>query len=131
MAVKREELEVESAEAHCRPIELITENGFSIVRSDEIEGATPSPFGEYTFLVCDHRGCELEIMVEIIGEVVNEIIFRSRGRISSKSSFWICCAERHLADYLWENDDYPPEHRLSVELLTPHDINLARRWETN
>ena len=130
MAVKKENPEVDVAEEPCRPIELITENGFSIVRSDEIEGATLPPDGKYSFLVRDPRGNELEIIVGIVRKAVNEITWRSRGRISSKSSYWICCAERHLADYLWENDNYPPDATLKVELLTPHDINLARRWGT-
>ena len=130
MAVEKEQLARDSAAEHRRPIELITENGFSIVRADEIEGARPSPADKYVFLVRDPHGNELEIMVEIDQEAVNEITLRSRGRISSGSSYWISCAERHLADYFWEHDDYPPNGTLRVELLTPRDLNLARRWGT-
>jgi len=53
---------------------------------------------------------------------------RSAGGISADSSYWICCAERHLADYLFAEDDYPPDARLKVEKLTPDDCNLAMRW---
>ena len=131
MAVKKEKPEVDCAEGRYRPIELITENGFSIVRASELDGAKPSIAGKYEFVVRDAHGDQLEITVEIDGKVVIEITLRSRGRISNKSSYWICCAERHLAEYVWENDACPPDERLRVEWLTPRDINLAIRWKTN
>ena len=128
MAVKKENLEVETAAARVRPIELITENGFSIVRVSELDGATPSPERRYEFVVGDEQGNQMEITVEIDGKVVSEITLRSRGRISSQSSYWICCAERHLVEYLWETDSCPPNGRLTVEELTLEDLNLANRW---
>lgn len=129
MAVKKEELEADSAAARSRPIELITENGFSIVRADEIGGANPSAH-EYTFVVRDPRDYELEIIVGIDQAVINEVLVASSGRISSESSYWVACAERQLAEYLAENDDYPPDATLRVERLTPRDLNLVHRWET-
>jgi hypothetical protein len=128
MAVKKEDLELDSAAARCRPIELITENGFSIVRADELDEATPAPEGKYEFVVRNEHGNELEITVEIDGAIRSEITRRSRGRISSQSSYWICCAERHLAEYLWETDHYPQDGKLTVDLLTLEDLNLAIRW---
>ncbi len=130
MAVKKENLEVDSAAARCRPIELITENGFSIVRAGESDGPRRAPEGKYVFMVRDPEGSEREITLEIDPQAVNEITLRSRGRISSESSYWICCAERHLAEYLWENDDYPPDGKLRVAQLTLDDLNLSIRWET-
>lgn len=130
MAVKKENLEVDSAAARLRPIELITENGFSIVRPGEADGTTRAPEGRYVFMVRDPRGSEREIAVSIDQQAVNEIFLRSRGRVSSESSYWICCAERHLAEYLWENDDSPPDGKLRVEQLTPEDLNLGIRWGT-
>ena len=128
MAVKKENLEVETAAGRVRPIELITENGFSIVRATEFDGRRPLPAGKYEFVVCNEHGDQLEITVEIDGKVLIEINWRSRGRILLQSSYWICCAERHLAEYLWENDGYPPNERLRVECLTASDVNLANRW---
>ena len=129
MALKKENLEVDGAAECCRPIELIIENGFSIVRASELDGARPSIAGKYEFVVRDAQGNELEITVEIDGRVVIEVTLRSRGRISSQSSYWICCAERHLADYVWENDCCPSDERLRVGRLTAKDINLAIRWK--
>lgn len=128
MAVKKENLEVETAAARVRPIELITENGFSIVRVSELDGAMPSPERTYEFVVGDAQGNQLEITVEIDRRVVIEITWRSRGRISTQSSYWICLAERHLADYLWEEDSCPAGGKLTVEALTLEDLNLANRW---
>ena len=128
MAIKKEDLEVDVAAARCRPIELITENGFSIVRASELDGARPSPAGKYEFVVGDAHRNQMEITVEIDGKAVIEITLRSRGRISSQSSYWICCAERHLAEYLWENDGYPPDGKLMVDQLALEDLNLANRW---
>jgi hypothetical protein len=128
MAVKKEDLEVDSAAARCRPIEFITENGFSIVRIGENDATKRAPDGRYAFIVRDPEGSEREITLGIDQQAVNEITRRSRGRISSESSYWICCAERHLAEYLWENENYPPDGKLSVEQLLLDDLNLAIRW---
>ena len=46
------------------------------------------------------------------------------------NSFWIYCAERRLAIYLWENNDYPTGDRLTIKTLDPDDCELTLRWET-
>lgn len=130
MAVEKKHLEIDALSERCRPIELITENGFSIMRASELEGARPLPAGKYAFVVRDSNGDQLEITVEIDGKIFGEITLRSRGRISEQNSYWICFGERHLADYLWENDRCPPDGWLRVECLTLRDINLAIRWRT-
>src|SRR5713226_1442799 len=129
MAVKKEQLVPDSEAACHRPIELLTENGFSIVRTIEVDGSSTLAAGPHTFLVRDPHGYELDIAVEIDRPAVLEVVRRSEGRISAESSYWICCAERHLADYLWEQDDYPPAATLKVDQLSPNDIDLARRWQ--
>jgi hypothetical protein len=131
MAVKREQLVHDSEAARCRPIELITENDFSIVRVSEVDGSSTPSAGPYAFLVRDPHGYELDIAVEIDGSAVLEVVKRSEGRISAESSYWICCAERHLADYLLEHDDYPPAATLEVDRLTPNDLDCAMRWQRN
>jgi hypothetical protein len=112
-----------------RPIEFLTENGFSIIRLCEIDRSISSVGPVHEFMVRDPHGYELNITVQISSDAIAEIGWRSRGRISQESSYWLSLAERHLATYLWENDDYPPEARLEVDDLTLDDIDLARRWE--
>ena len=53
----------------------------------------------------------------------------TEGRIRSASTFWICCAERHLSIYLCESDAYPPGDRLRVNQLSPEDVMSAIRWK--
>ena len=84
-----------------RPIEFLTENGFSIIRLCDIDESIPAGGTKHSFLVRDPHGYELEITVDISDSAVAEIISRSIGRLS-------------LADYLWDDDDYPPEARLKV-----------------
>ena len=135
MAIKREQLVEDSEAASSRPIQLITENGFSIVRACDLRacdldgGSTPE-VGTYAFVVRDPHGYELDIAVEIAPLLVLEVFKRSEGRISGDSSYWTCCSERHLADYLLEQDNYPPAATLKVDHLSPNDIDLARRWES-
>jgi hypothetical protein len=112
-----------------RPIEFLTENGFSIIRLSDIDKSIPAVGKMHEFLVRDPHNYELHVTVQISSNLIAEIDRRSWGRISNESSYWIALAERHLATYLWENDDYPPEAKLEVEDLKLEDIDLARRWD--
>jgi hypothetical protein len=113
-----------------RPIQLITENGFSILRSWEVERVAPPANGQYPFLVRAPADSEREIIVEVTRNVVLQITVGTRGRIRLQSTFWIYAAERHLANYLWEKNVCPPGNKLRVEDLDPEDCLLALRWET-
>ena len=112
-----------------RPNEFLTENGFSIIRLSDIDKTIPAVGAMHEFLVRDPHGYELHITVQISSDAIAEIVRRSRGRLSNEGSYWICFAERHLATYLWENDDYPPDATLSIDQLTIDDLDLARRWD--
>jgi hypothetical protein len=118
----------ESSPADTRPIELLTENGFAISRPWEINRVPPPPDGNYSFKVRDPQSLERIVVVEIADEVVVQIELQTRLRILLSSSFWICCAERHLATYVHENDDYPPGDRLRVEQLGAEECIAAIRW---
>jgi hypothetical protein len=111
-----------------RPIEYLTENGFSIIRLCDIDDSIQAFGFVHRFLVRDPDGFEVEITVEIAENLAQDVYMRSRGRSTWDSSYWINCAERHLAEYLWENGDYPPDENLTVTELSLHDLNLARRW---
>ena len=118
----------ESSPAEPRPIELLTENGFSISRLWEINRVPAPSDRNYAFLVRDPQSMERVVAVEIADDVAVQIELRTRLRILPSSSFWICCAERHLATYVWENDDYPPGDRLRVEQLRAEECISAIRW---
>jgi hypothetical protein len=112
-----------------RPIEFLTDNGFSIIRLSEIDKSIKAVGATHEFLVRDPHEYELDITVQVSSDAMGEIGRRSRNRISNESSYWLSFAERHLAMYLWENDDYPPDAKLQVDDLTIEDIDLARRWD--
>jgi hypothetical protein len=113
-----------------RPIELLTENGYAIVRSSEINRAPAPTNGIYSFLVQREQDLEREVVVTIAAELFPDILLKTRRRISNSCSFWICCAERHLANYLWEKDDFPAGDRLAVDYLDPEDVMSAVNWGT-
>jgi hypothetical protein len=129
MAVGRRQVTPDCLANESSPIQYLTENGFSIIRLCDIDKSITAGGTKHSVMVRNPHGNELEITVDISDSAVTEIISRSRWRLSLNSSYWICCAERHLADYLWEDDDYPPEARLKVEVLTLDDLNLARHWD--
>ena len=92
----------------------------------------PPEAGKYHFLVRNPHGLERarEIIVEVAHDAAAQIEKSTQGRIVPGSSFWIYCAELHLASYVGENDDYPPTGKLRIDQLTPQDFTLAIRWET-
>jgi hypothetical protein len=120
----------ESSPADRRPIELVTENGFSIVRVWEISRVPPPDAGNYHFIVRNPQSLEREIAVELTGDVVVQIELQTMGRILLSSTFWICCSEGHLATYLWEHNNYPPGDQLRINQLAPEDLMTALRWQT-
>ena len=112
-----------------RPIEFLTENGFSIIRLSDIDKSIPAVGAMHEFLVRDPHGYDLHITVQISSDVIEDVSWRCKCRISNESSYWISLAERHLATYLWENDDYPPDAALNIDQSTNDDLDLARRWD--
>lgn len=121
----------DSSPARQRPIEVQTENGFAIIRLSDVNKSVSIEGTRHYFIVRDPNGYELDITVDISDAVIAEVRKRSRGRITLASSFWINCAERHLTDYVWEHEDYPPDGWITVDQLTLEDIDLALRWNSD
>ena len=112
-------------------IEWVTENGFCIVRSPTGDGNSQDGAGEYRFVVRNPNGWEREVVVEFDRAAISLIQRCRRSPLSPDNSFWINCAERSLATYLWEKDQYPPNGRLILEELCLDDLDAARRWESD
>ncbi len=110
------------------PIQYLTENAFRIIRRCDVDEFFPSDGMEHFFIVRDPDGYELDITVGFEPSAAAEIIRRSRRHITFESSFWINSAERHLAEYLWENNDFPPNGALRITEPNLTDLDLALRW---
>jgi hypothetical protein len=121
------QMDRENSRTRRRPIELQTENSFCIIRRCDMDEQGKGTGTEHCFVVSDPYGYELEITVTFSESAIAEAIRRSESRLTFESAFWLTCAERHLADYLWENDDYPPDAGITIDRLTLDDIDLAQR----
>lgn len=108
-----------------RPIELQTENGFSIVRQWEAEQKPPPSDGTYPFIVRNPTCEERRIIVAVAESLVARTQFQTAGL---SEDYWIYCAERHLANHLGETDDFPPDDRIRIEELDREDLLSALRW---
>ena len=130
MTAHREKLHVDELEALDNPIEFLTENGFSIVRAWEVDHARRPMSVNYLFLVHREQEPEREVLVTIDKALIVDIGSRTHGRVDHTNSFWISCAESHLATHLWEKDGYPDGNKLIVNQLEPDEIISALHWQS-
>ena len=110
------------------PIEFMTENGYTIVRRSETEPWQSDSTEGCHFLVRDPNGHECAVTVAFNTEVILLIQKQKATPISSDSPFWADCAERHLATYLWQADNCPPDGWLVIDSLPPEDLMRAAAW---
>src|SRR2546423_9509389 len=89
-----------SADDSSNPIEFLTDNGFVVVRPWERDGSPAPTEGNCRFVVSDPNGNERTIAVRISRELMTATAIHTSGRIDESSEFWICCSEKHPADYL-------------------------------
>jgi hypothetical protein len=113
---------------HVRPIEFLTENGFSIVRRWEADGDLAPVDGQFSFLVRNPQDLQSEVTVAVTAESLRTMPSHVRERVPLSSSFWISCAENHLAEYLWEHNAFPIDNKLMVECMSPEEIISATQW---
>jgi len=128
MAVNRRVVIPDRAPQANLPIQYLTENGFSIVRLSDVDRSAINLPTECRFLVHGEHDAQREIKVNFSEDLIANIRLRRRGELSDQSIFWLVCAERCLALYLWERNDYPPDGRLTVNDLGPDELMLAIHW---
>src|SRR5436305_1976057 len=102
------------ADDSSNPIEFLTDNGFVIVRPWEEDGSPTPTDGNCRLVVSDPNGHERTIAVKISSELMTATAIHTSGRIDRSSEFWICCAERRLADYVAEHDSFPEANEIIV-----------------
>jgi hypothetical protein len=110
------------------PIKVVTENGFAIMRACERQSSkTDSASGCY-FIVRGPNEEEHYVTVVFREEPIGLIRSLQRSnRLPFDSPFWLQCAESHLANYLWETNDYPPQTGLTIDRLSDENLRLAMR----
>lgn len=110
--------------AHEPLIQIITMNGFSILKS---EGAMEEP-NERRFLVKSPSGSEHEVLVQIDDEAVGYVERMTRRKLPAENSFWTGHAERLLGDYLWREGRVPPTRTLTIKSVDRDELPMAARW---
>ena len=128
MAVSRRQINPDRLANRTSPIQYVTENGFSIVRVCEVDGSVVDTPSECRFLVRNERGWEREVTVHFEESIVAKIQRRRRSRLPDSSVLWLVCAEKCLATYLWERDDYPVGGRLIISELRADELLVATHW---
>src|ERR1044071_8076439 len=116
------------ADDSSNPIEFLTDNGFVIVRPWERDGSPAPTNGDCRVVVSDPNGNERTVAVRISRELMTATAIHTSSRIDQSSEFWICCAEKRLADYVAETDRFPEADEIIVEDLDREDLLLAIRW---
>ena len=109
-------------------IELVTENGFHIIRACELASAPANVPYVHCFIVRDLFEREREVVVEFAPAARAQLERSSRRRLAPDCFFWLECAERALAAYLWAQDALPPGARLVLQEVCLNEFELARCW---
>lgn len=130
MAVNKERLGSAKSFAPNSHVEVVTENGFCIVRVCELRLSSRDSASACHFIVGMAFGGVRSIKVEFAESAIALVQKqRQSNPLSLTSSFWLHCAERHLAAYVWENDGGPPDGRLIVNSLSGEDLRMAAQWQ--
>lgn len=111
----------------CPTIKFVTENGFTIERTCEREESTTDSTGGCHFLVSRGRDVERRVTV-VFGDAAIRLVqsLQPSSPLALDSPLWLCRAERYLATYLWEENDYPLRGRLTIEQLSDQNLRLSR-----
>jgi DNA-binding response OmpR family regulator len=109
------------------PIEVLTLNGFQILRAPE----TPPPSSpEHIFRVRHVAdGVEFPVTVAIDPEAVDRVARLTHRRLEPGGAFWRLQAERLLSTYVWSEGKGPADGRLVVNDVALEDLDIAARWE--
>lgn len=128
MAISRKQIRPERLPCATPPIKYLTENGFTIVRLSDVDGAIRNSPADCGFLVQRDDGPVREIHVNFEQQLVAELLVGRRTPLTDNSVFWLVRTESCLANYLWEHDEFPLHDRLPIQRLSPDELMLALHW---
>ena len=127
MAIQEKARAVSSVTTHT-PIEVLTENGYTIVRKSDLEVSISDSARDCRFLLRDPNNHEREIKVAFNENTIALVNELRPTPLRAESTFWVCCAEQHLATYVWQMDEAPADGLLVIDSLPPEDLQLACAW---
>lgn len=112
-------------------IEIVTMNGFHILRPADVGDDTPDKPNERRFIVKSPSGGEYKVTVEIEDESVGYVERMTRRRLPPENSFWTQRAQSTLAAYLWNEGCAPPNRKLTARSVDRDDLQIAERWSSD
>lgn len=110
------------------PIKYLTENGFSIVRISDLDPSASTSPADCAFVVERNDKSAHEIHIGFDQLLTAALRIRRQFPLPDSSMFWLVCAESFLANYLWQNDDLPPNPHITINELCPDELMLALHW---
>lgn len=131
MGLSEEKASPTDSEACRTLISIVTESGFTIVRACDSGRLQRGEVGKYCFVVENPDGVKQKVTIEFSTAAVALIQRLRRSPLPTESPFWVSCAERSLATYLWEENRLPPDGRLLLEEICLDDLETARRWDSD
>jgi hypothetical protein len=128
MTVTRERVIPERLALASSPIQYVTENPFRIIRLCEVYGSVIDTPRECRFRVRNEHGRECDVTVHFDDNLVAQIQNQRRTRLLETSLLWLICAEKCLATYLRQNENFPDGGRLNIGELSVDELLLATHW---
>jgi hypothetical protein len=101
----------------------VTPDGFILVGRSRMAG-TP----DHRFRIMDSAGDQQNILVCFGRSLVARVDQQRRAHLWIGSRFWALCATAHLAAYLVDAGDYPPNGQLLIDELSEDEMLLAAYW---
>lgn len=119
----------ESTKHRTVPHTVVTMNGFTILRSSDVNRVLPQKSNERRFIVSTPEGQEREIVVEIDREAI-EAVEKVTHRLPLGKSFWTEQAERFLSAFIWNDGQAPASGRLTLKGVEREELEKAAREES-
>jgi DNA-binding response OmpR family regulator len=112
------------AERHLPRVEMLTLNGFRIVRTPAAPGATAHVFAVTHF----PDRVTSSVAIAIDPEAVARVARLTGRRLDPAGVFWQGQAERLLSAFLWSEGRVPEAGQLTVSDVSREDLDAAAAW---
>ena len=129
MAVEKTRITARNRIRPSAHIEIVTENGFCITRARDLKVSGSDSASECHFIVGIASAGIRSVRVKFTEAAIAMAQRQGSAPLSLTNSFWLHCAERHLAKYVWEHNECPPDGLLTIDSLSPKDLPSVSHWD--